>query len=63
MDIWDRGEYVLLEKSPEAMKIDLQGKKLLGTMRSSSSRRNAANATAFQTSQAEQQSLLVRVVS
>ena len=27
---WGRGEYVLLGKSPEAMKIDLQGKKLTG---------------------------------
>jgi DNA ligase D-like protein (predicted 3'-phosphoesterase) len=28
--IWDRGDYVLLEKSPQAMKIDLRGKKLTG---------------------------------
>lgn len=28
--IWDRGEYVLLEKSPQAIRIDLQGKKLKG---------------------------------
>jgi DNA ligase D-like protein (predicted 3'-phosphoesterase) len=28
--IWDRGDYVLLEKSPQAMKMDLRGKKLTG---------------------------------
>jgi DNA ligase D-like protein (predicted 3'-phosphoesterase) len=30
VEIWDRGEYVPLERSPQAMKIDLQGKKLTG---------------------------------
>lgn len=30
VEIWDQGEYVLLEKLPQAMKIDLQGKKLKG---------------------------------
>jgi len=28
--IWDRGEYVLLEESPQGMRIHLQGKKLTG---------------------------------
>jgi hypothetical protein len=30
VEIWDQSEYVHLEKSPGAMKIDLQGKKPTG---------------------------------
>lgn len=30
VEIWDQGEYALLEQLPKAMKIDLQGKKLTG---------------------------------
>jgi DNA ligase D-like protein (predicted 3'-phosphoesterase) len=60
VEIWDRGEYVLLERSPQAMKIDLQGKKLTGNYALQRGTRPAPMAT-FQTSQAERQKVLIRV--